>query len=413
MHDLTNLIEEIRTALAHSELVPPERLEVYARQYAEACTKLNERIKLCFPYLRTGNVFEVVRLVETQPNLLDTFNLLNFEGRKEWIAEVCDPLGLEIPPPLAVEILQELDKVYSQAGSLETKLKWHRLFALNGSPIRDRLAVLRAIAKADPMNLHWQTDQETFEKVRIKELNREITEALAKNDLPRIRELYQELTVPEWRNVPPKEYRQKLAVPLLRDQAHQLIRHHDESIKNRDKRYYTAPHYSNAAAIYQAMLQMLSENQMAMPAIEDQMSLETAVQWLQETALEQHSLAQFQQYREQFQWEVARFKEALVNNFPLPTLHDLYFSLCHAANHAKMEIPEELELRYRNRVDYTERATSFLGSLYWFVFGMIVLVILMLGGLFVCKAAEPSLPNPPRASPKPEAENTLAALAPL
>src|SRR5215469_13475008 len=111
IYGLPNLIEDIRTALAYSESVPPEKLAAYARQYTEQCVRLNERLKLCLPHLRDGNVAEAVRLAETPPTITETFNLLDFENRQEWV-EICDGLGYDVPPPLAVEVFQELNDAY-------------------------------------------------------------------------------------------------------------------------------------------------------------------------------------------------------------------------------------------------------------------------------------------------------------
>jgi hypothetical protein len=222
MYETPTLIEDIRTALAYSELVTPDKLEVYARRYAEECTKLNERLRLCLPHLRGGNLAEAVRIAETSPNIIETFNLLDFEGRRDWI-EVCDGLGLDTPPPLVVEIFQELNDAYLQMVPLEPLLKWHRLYALSGAPLRDRLAVLRSLVRADPMNLPWQTDQETFEKARIAEIGRDITKAQSQNDEVRLQELYRELTDPGWRIAFPIQYRQVTCIAVLKQQANEFM----------------------------------------------------------------------------------------------------------------------------------------------------------------------------------------------
>ncbi|MDR0328832.1 MAG: hypothetical protein LBI05_11100 [Planctomycetaceae bacterium] len=333
MHAPTNLIEDIRTALAFSEQVTPDKLEVYAREYAEECTKLNNRLRQCLPHLRDGNIAEAVRLAEASPNITETFNLLDFESRQDWV-EVCDGLGFDVPPPLAVEVFQELNDAYLQMVPLEPLLKWHRLLALNGSPIRDRLSVLRSIAKADPMNLHWQTDQETFERVRISELGKEVTQSLAQDDMPQLQELYRELTAPGWRIAPPPEYRQSICTAVLKKHADMLMQH------------FNAFNYPAAQAEYQSMQNVLFTDQMAMPpAIER--NIRAAVQWLGEEESRRRLLAQFKQ-------ELAALQEALDVYTPRETLENFYFALSQTAVQANLIIPKEIESHYQSRVNYLE-----------------------------------------------------------
>ena len=348
MHVPTNLIEDIRTALAFSEQTSPDKLESYAREYARECTNVNNRLKQCLPHLRGGNIAEAVRLAEASPSVTETFNLLDFETRQDWI-EVCDGLGLDVPPPLAVEIFQELNDAYLQMVPLEPLLKWHRLLALNGSPLRDRLTVLRSIAKADPMNLHWQTDQETFEKARIKELGKDITDALTKNDMPRLQELYRELTAPGWIVAPPVEYRQKICTAVLEKYANELMQH------------FSAFDYPHADAAYQSMQNVLSTNRMAMPAAIER-NIRAAVQWLQETATEE-------QYLTQFQRETAELQEALDVYTPRETLENLYFALQNTASHLNRAIPKELESHYHSRIDYLHRVEKYRYGIVITIFG--------------------------------------------
>jgi len=357
MHTLTNLIEDIRAALAYSESVPPDRLEAYAREYARECNKLNDRLKQCLPHLRGGNIAEAVRLAEQQPNIIETFSLLDFENRQDWL-EVCDGLGYDVPMPLAVDAFQELNDAYVQMAPLEPLLKRHRLLALNGSPIRERLGVLRSIAKADSMNIHWQADQEVFEKARIKELEREVDDALAKNDMPRIHELFRELVQP-WIIAPPMEYRMKICTAVLKVQADKLVHR------------FMAFDYPGAYAVEQTIYRILSEAQITMPATIGSY-IQPAIQWLRDTEAGQ-------QYLAQFHWELQQFQEALMGNSNRPTLKNHYTTLRDTARLANQKIPKELEEQYHSQVDYMNRVETFFwilgGSVIAFMFLMLAFVI--------------------------------------
>jgi hypothetical protein len=332
MHQLVNLIEDIRTALTNPGLVAPDKLEEYAQQYAVECTKMNDRLKQCLSPLRSGNIAEAVRLAEMPPNIIEAFNLLDFGGRNEWL-DTCDEHGFDLPPPLAEQLFQELNDAYLQTSSLEPLMEWHRFHALNGSPLRDRLAVLRSLAKADPMNLALQNDQETFEKARLDEMKQEIAEALAQKDAVRLQELYRELTDSGWRIAPPKEFLQRICTAVLEKLADELIQH------------FSAFDYPNAAAVYQSMLNVLYAGQMQTMPVAVERSIRAVIQWLQETEGEAENLSEFQQAAE-------GLRDSLEGYTPRGELENLYYVLQNAATRANQVIPQELETYYRNRVDY-------------------------------------------------------------
>jgi len=330
MADLTTLIEDIRATLAHPNLASPEEMPIYAQQYAEECTKLNDRLKRCLPHLRSGNIAEAVRLASTPPpDITETFNLLDFAERQDWI-EVCTALELSLPPVLSVGMFQELNDAYFQMSSLEPLLKWHRLYARNGSPLRDRLGVLRSIAKADPMTTHWQTDQEMYERARIKELAQEVNEALAQKDILLLLRLYRELTTPGWKIAPPTEYKQKIVTAILEKYAEELHMH------------FSTFDYDEASAAFQSIQRVLKANQMAMPtAIEKK--IQPAVQWVKDTTNEKRDIDHFQR-------ALYDLQEALNDNVPRQTLEDIYYTLQDAASQSYQTIPKELKSRYRSRV---------------------------------------------------------------
>jgi len=365
MHQLVNLIEDIRTALTNPGLVAPEKLEEYAQQYAVECAKMNDRLKQCLTPLRSGNIAEAVRLAEMPPNIIEAFNLLDFGGRDEWI-DTCDEHGFDLPPPLSEQLFQELNDAYLQTSSLEPLMKWHRFHALNGSPLRYRLAVLRALTKADPMNLALQTDQEIFEKARLEEIGQDIAEALAKKDAIRLQELYCELTDPGWRTAFPEEYCQLICTAVLEKQADELIQH------------FSTFDYPNAAAVYQTMLNVLSAGRMQKMPVAIERSIRAVVQWLQETESEAENLSNFQEAAEEL-------RESLEDYTPREELESLYYALQNAATRSNQVIPQELERYYRNRIDYLDRVTR---NRYRVVIAIFVGSIILVGVLLVYAMCE-------------------------
>ena len=87
---------------------------------------------------------------------------------------------------------------------MQELLKQMRILSLCKGPVRQRLKVLRRLAKSDAASLHWEEDAKTFEAARLKEASLEIAAAAKANDAAALKELHQELRDSQWRTpVPP------------------------------------------------------------------------------------------------------------------------------------------------------------------------------------------------------------------
>ncbi|MDR0392555.1 MAG: hypothetical protein LBH59_11645 [Planctomycetaceae bacterium] len=337
IHNIQNLIENIHTTISFPETVSPDQIRQYARDYAEACIELNRRMTLCFNYIRNGNVAEGIRLAEMKPNLTEIYNALDFNERDEWI-EIVSTLGYNVPPTLPVEQQKELSNAYLKMAPLEPLLRWHRLHALNASPIRERLAVLRAIAKIDQQNSFWREDQEAFEQIRLKELDKEIKNAIAANNFEAIQSLYAELNPTDWVSPPPSEYRQKLCTIILQNHAETLLKH------------FNTFSYNEAAAVYGTMQKMLTTTNMQMPQSIRQI-IRAAVLWLTET--HRHN-----ELQKTFNKCAADLNDALDSESSLIVLEQLHYALLTAATQADATIPTHLEERYQAQINAHELQRS-------------------------------------------------------
>lgn len=326
MSELQILIENIRTAISFPETVPPEQIRAHARRYAEACTELNRRMMQCIQHIRAGNIAEGIRMAELKPNLPEMFLSLDMPEREDW-EEIVSTLGFDQPSPLPSELMRELNEAYLKLSPLEPLLRWHRLYALNGSPMRERLSVLRAIAKTDHENMFWMEDQEKFEKVRLKELEREISKSIETKNALQIRMLHAELSSPDWIIPPPIEFRRRLSGAVLQDYADSLMD------------YFAVFDFANAGRSYGTIQQILASENMALP-VEIQMRIRAAVLWLEETQ-RQNAL------QGEFDHAVMILRSALEEEAPLPKLERLYYTLSTAATQAGTVIPEELEELYQ------------------------------------------------------------------
>ncbi|MDR1964206.1 MAG: hypothetical protein LBQ50_10540 [Planctomycetaceae bacterium] len=357
------LTERIRAAISFPDTISPEEMRHLARQYKESCTELNRRMWQCMEHIRNsggdsgGNLAEAVRLAEMKPNLQELYTSLDFEEREEW-CELVSTFGFDVPPPLPNKYLEELNEVYLKISPMEPLLRWHRFYALNGSSVRERLAVLRAIAKADITNTFWSSDQEDFEKVRIKELGKEIQDAIAAKNSVQIRALYNELTSPDWRIKLPEEFRRTICAHVLQGHADTLLQH------------FAAFDYSQAVTVHKQIQQILDANKMALPA-DIERTIRPAVRWLNETEQQNELQYKFERCSNQLQ-------KALEQESPVPTLESLYYSLSTAASQAGATISAELEKFYRSQI-HAHESRKFRKTLFTVI--TIVSVCLLVGGV--------------------------------
>ncbi|MGL6196793.1 MAG: hypothetical protein ACRC2T_18430, partial [Thermoguttaceae bacterium] len=333
MHEFQLLIENIRTVISFPESSLPGKIQRYARDYAEACTELNRRMQQCIPSIRDGNVAEAVRLAEIPPNLPELYTLLDFPERDEWI-DIVSTLAFDIPPAISSDQMRSLNEAYLKCSPLEPLFRWHRLHALNGSSIQSRLAIIRAIKKADPSNPFWSEDQEVFEKARISGLQKEINEATASKNSQAIKSLYNELNQPDWVIAPPKEFTHKLCTAVLDSHAEELRGH------------FASFDYIRGVKTRDDMQKILLANKMSMPE-SIAVSIRAAINWLEAMRLQKISQNEYSQCLRDLQ-------EALKDETPQETLERLYYALSQAATKANVDIPEELSELYYAQISSNE-----------------------------------------------------------
>ncbi|MDR2345313.1 MAG: hypothetical protein LBE18_04535 [Planctomycetaceae bacterium] len=337
IRNIQNLIENIRTVILFPETVTPVQIRQYARDYAEACSELNRRMLQCSQHIREGNIAEGIRLSEMQPPLATMYVTLDFAERDEWI-EIVSTLGYNIPPALPAELHKELNNAYLKMSPLEPLLRWHRLYALNGSPIRERLAVLRSIAKIDQQNSFWREDQEVFEKTRLKELEKEVQNVITTKNITQIQSLYSELSSPDWIIPPPPEYRQKLCTIILHNLSEILLKH------------FNAFAYNEAAVIYDKMQKLLANTNMTMPQ-PIQHTIRAAVLWLTETQRQK-------ELQKKFNKLAADLNDALNAESSAPVLEQIHYALLTVATQTDTPIPIHLEERYQLQIENYELQRS-------------------------------------------------------
>ncbi|GHT21785.1 hypothetical protein FACS189419_03230 [Planctomycetales bacterium] len=328
MSALTNLIEDIKLTLAHSDAVVPEKVQILAAQYAEECKKLNERFRTILPLLQQGNLSEAIRLAEMSPNITDWYGTLDFEGHTDWI-DICQGLGYDEPLPLPDESMRMLNDAYLQQAPLEPLLRWNRIYALNNSPIADRLQVVRAIVKKDTMNFFWKEDQEKFEKIRLTQLKNDVDTAIKTKNSTAVSELCKELTSPDWLVQPPVTYRTALCNFVL------------DGYKDNLLKSFNTFDYPAGQSVYQKMLNLCQTNKLSMPEPIAE-AIQPAVQWLSESTMAM-------EYQNQYEAAVADLQEALEDNEPASELDRCFYAAASAAQNTGMPVPADMVEWYDRR----------------------------------------------------------------
>ncbi len=198
MLDYQRIVDDVRSALFNNGQDGDDFLQGAAADYSLAIDEANERLRQCGALLRKGLRSEAIQLCEIEPNLLDVVGILDFPERDTW-NELLSLHGLSPPAALMLEVAANLNEAYAVEQPLATLLQRHRLLAMSHGPIKLRLETLRSLADADPENPIWDQDVRTFEEERVKELQREVPQAIASGDVTALNALAAELENSAWR----------------------------------------------------------------------------------------------------------------------------------------------------------------------------------------------------------------------
>lgn len=192
-----NLLDEIRAALASPASVNRDKLTSMATQYDSACTALNKRLRKIGSLLAKGLRSEAIQLADQEPNVLEQVALLDFPERDYW-CDLLRRIGSPTPPPLEMDIAEQVDEAYAVQWPLDQLLRKHRLLAIARAPLVIRLQILRRIREKDPTNPAWVSDQQNWEKTRIKEIERDLKAAVQTGDSAWIQKASSEINNERW-----------------------------------------------------------------------------------------------------------------------------------------------------------------------------------------------------------------------
>lgn len=219
MSDYQTIVENIRSQISYFGALGDDQLEPLVESYMQASQDVNARLLRCSQMIRSGNLSEAVRLADLEPDLLESYALLDFPERNQW-SELVRSRGFPVPPPLFEELAREVNDAYTTVNPLQPLLKKHRFFAIARAPLSERIAVLREIVLMEPDHLDWKSDLDSYEKTRFREIENEIPAAIASKDVAKMSSLLRELDPKGWTTKPPekltKALRQNLKVESQR-----------------------------------------------------------------------------------------------------------------------------------------------------------------------------------------------------
>jgi len=233
MSELRRAIEAIRSALESPDLTMPEPLRRANEVYAEACVQANERLRRCDELLRQGLRTEAIRQSEIEPDLLDRVAELDFAGRDQW-EERLMMNDVPVPPMLHRKAIEALSRAYAEETPLEELLKRHRILALSRAPLRERVGIVRLLARAEPTNPAWGEDTLAFEAARMDEMRSELRHVRQSGDWARMSRMNDEVHAKDWSTFLPldlvsdveREYRKQARI-----NAEKQIRGYGEMLK--------------------------------------------------------------------------------------------------------------------------------------------------------------------------------------
>ena len=374
MLDYQQIVDNVRAAVYDDGGGSAEALAQATADYAAACEEVNRRLARCATFMRRGLRSEAVRQATIEPSLLDAVAALDFPERED-LGQLCRRFRVTAPPPLALETAAELNEAFAAEHPLAGLLRWQRLLALGRSPLKLRLEILRRLMEADPEQPLWREDVLLFEAERLKQIEAEIQQAVAEENVARLAELEDELQDAAWLELPPNRLR-NLAV---RQRVELGRRHARRWLAGLAEGLIAAFSASDVAEGRSLRRQWLEQAAAAGLQEGDPLREQAApaLAWLAEEDQAEERLARHRQ-------AAASLERGLDRRSPASTLEKLH----HQATRDGPALSSALERRYQNRIRLLETATRRRSRLIVVAVGAVSLLLALGIGLLLRQRAE-------------------------
>jgi hypothetical protein len=360
MLDYQRIVDDVRSALFNNGQDGDDFLQGAAADYSLAIDEANERLRQCGAFLRKGLRSEAIQLCEVEPNLLDVVGILDFPEHDNW-NELLGLHGLSSPSALMLDVAANLNEAYAVEQPLATLLQRHRLLAMSHGPIRLRVETLRSLADADPENAIWDQDVRIFEEERVKELQREVPQAIARHDTAALNALAAELENSPWRIDRPEALIQQIAVArsnAARQQGLEEMRRTVERLNSLhvafdvDEGRRTRSHWDSLFATW---------GRFASPALLQEVA--APLDWLREQD-------EMEQTAARHEAAIAALEQAIAAHRSADDLHRLHREAVRDG-----EVPANLEAAFAQRLESIQRAARRRMQLSLAAFAGFILVI--------------------------------------
>ena len=203
MSRYSEIAEAARTLLDAGDASIGADPEEIAAEFAAACAEINVRLGRCARRLKSGRRDEAFALAEEDPKLLDAAAALDIPDREAWDALTVH-MALQPAPALNHEAIDALRTACAGDSPLAILVRRHRRLALARAPLRERISVLRLIARAETDDPTWGEELSTYERARLHQIESETVRAAREGDVRKLEGLLEELGEPGW-SISPSE----------------------------------------------------------------------------------------------------------------------------------------------------------------------------------------------------------------
>ncbi len=341
MSDYQTIVENIRSLIGNYGSTGNEQLEPLAESYALCCKDVNSRLLRCSQLIRSGNPSEAVRLADIEPDLLESYALLDFPERQQW-SEIVRSHHLPAAAPLFEELAREINDAYTTVNPLMPLLKKHRLLALARAPLSQRIPVLREIVLMEPDNLGWKSDLDSYEKTRFRDIEKEISEAIAAKNIPQMSDLVRELDSQNWTVKPPEKLIAALRQTLKTEsQRASLV----ELRQTADKLAHAVQTENVESAIkfadrWYVQVKPLGGN----VPIDLNVEVQTPLLWVEEQRQQRNRVRDFE-------GQIDAFRNAIQSGLDSERMSERYAAIEAVAEEMGRTIPESITNLYRSRIE--------------------------------------------------------------
>ena len=344
MSDYQTIVENIRNLISFYGTSRDEQLEPLAESYTLASREVNARLLRCSQLIRAGNPSEAVRLADIEPNLLESFALLDFPERDQW-CEIVRTFNFPAAPPLFEELAREVNDAYTTVDPLQPLLKKHRVLALVRAPVSERIPVLREMVLMEPENSGWKTDLDAYEKLRLREIEDDVNEAIAAMDVVKMSKLSCEIEQQNWITKPPEKLLSSLKLNLKAESQRGTMLELRQTAEKLQKAYSQ----QNAAAAIKYMDRWYSlSNQLGnVVPLELRFDIQTPIIWAEEQR-------QFGKREKHFENRVESFRSEMQKGIDFERMDMLYSELESEAEEIGLDIPESLTRLYASRREISQ-----------------------------------------------------------